>query len=412
MSGAERSGGSSGWVEVSADALQANIAAFRETIGQEVALGVVLKADAYGHGLDQVLPAVHPLVDVLHVVTARDAARVRGWEAARGAARRRVLVLGVVDADEAVALAAAGVEVVVGDRSWRSIAARLAEVGGPTLAVHLHLDSGLGREGFLGEELDEVLGWLHAAGGAIAVVGALTHFADVEDVTEHAYASRQLEVFHAGVARLERGLAALGRPVPLETHTAASAAALVLPGSRCQQVRVGIALYGLWPSRETRLSLRVLGGPAVSLQPVLAWRCRSQAVRWIPAGSFVGYGCTHRCERATRVAVLPVGYFDGYPRLASHRAHVLVGGHRCPVLGRVMMNHLIVDVTDAPGDEEQVTATLIGRDGEEVVTADQLAGWAQTISYEIVARIGGHVPRQLVETAHDPQKFAGPAESG
>lgn len=174
------------------------------------------------------------------------------------------------------------------------------------------------------------------------------------------------------------------------------AAALVLPPSRLDVLRIGIAQYGLWPSAETRLSARVVLGDVPTLEPVLTWKAPSQVVKWLKAGSYVGYGCTYRCAADTRVAVLPVGYWDGYPRLASGKAHVLVNGQRCPVLGRVMMNHLIVDVTHAVKDEAPLVATLLGRDGDEVVSAETLAGWAQTIHYETVTRLAPHLQRVVV----------------
>jgi alanine racemase len=119
-------------------------------------------------------------------------------------------------------------------------------------------------------------------------------------------------------------------------------------------------------------------------------------VKWLPAGSYVGYGCTYRCSEATRVAVLPVGYFDGYPRLVSGKAHVLVNGRRCPVVGRVMMNHVIVDVTRATHDERPVVATLIGRDGDEHLHIESVADWAQTIHYELATRLGAHLKRTVM----------------
>ena len=189
---------------------------------------------------------------------------------------------------------------------------------------------------------------------------------------------------------------ALGLTGPLERHIAASAAALLLPQARHEVVRVGISLYGLWPSSETRLSARALLGRVPELRPVLSWRCRSQLTKWLPSGSYVGYGCTYRCPVDTRIAVLPMGYADGYPRLLSSRAHALVEGQRCPVLGRVMMNHVVIDVTRAARTDGPVTATLLGRDGDEQVSADQLAVWAQTINYEIVTRIGAHLRRVVI----------------
>jgi alanine racemase len=306
-----------------------------------------------------------------------------------------VLVIGAIAPEEAVALAREGVDAVVADHSWREAGAvlRAARLERP-LRVHVHIDTGLGREGFTLEQLPRDTGFLAEDRDVFELAGVLSHFSNTEDVTEQAYALAQLEAFETGVARLVEQLSPAHPP---QRHIAASAASLVLPRARYDALRVGISLYGLWPSPETRLSARLVLGELPTLRPVLSWRCRSQVVKWLPAGSYVGYGCTYRCSEPTRIAVLPVGYFDGYPRLVSGKAHVLVNGRRCPVLGRVMMNHLIVDVTRATPDERPVTATLLGHDGDEAVSAEALAGWAQTIHYEVVTRLGAHLRRVVVD---------------
>lgn len=393
-----QSGELASWLELSASAVAENLAVFRRLDAESGAprrLGAVLKGNAYGHGFGQLLPLAHPHADLLYLITPADALSVRAWEEATGAPRRQVVVLGAMTGAEAVALARAGVDAVVADVEWRSIIGQLrAAEHSQKLRVHVHLDSGLGREGFTARQLASgAAGFLAEGADVLEVVGVLSHFANTEDVTEQEYALHQLSEFDAGVEALRQ---CLGLEGPLERHMAASAAALVLPSSRYDAMRVGISLYGLWPSVETRLSARLVLGQLPKLRPVLSWRCPSQTVKWIPAGSYVGYGCTWRCPVDTRVAILPVGYFDGYPRLASGRAHVLVNGRRCPVLGRVMMNHLIVDVTGATPDERPVLATLIGRDGEETIALESLAGWAQTIHYEIATRLGPHLKRLVV----------------
>lgn len=386
------------WLEVSTGRLRRNAEVFRKLSRESkhpFGIGAVLKANAYGHGLSQVLPALHDVVDAVYVVTPHDALEIRRAERDAGLPQRRVIVIGGVDAVEAAALSEAGVEVVLGDDGWRHTveALRVLPLVAP-VKVHVHVDSGLGREGFLPEEIDASLAFLRDAGGVLDVVGALSHFANTEDVTEQTYAREQLARFQDGVSRLE---ALLGREAgSLERHFAASAAALVLPEAHFDVVRVGIALYGLWPSAETRLSTRIVHAQPPTLEPVLSWRSRAQVVKTIPAGSFVGYGCTYRCPAPTRIAVLPVGYFDGYPRLVSGKAHVLVNGERAPVLGRVMMNHIVVDVTRAAREDQPITTTLLGTDGGESIHADTLAAWAQTINYEIVARLGPHLARIAV----------------
>ncbi len=375
------------WIELSQSAYAANVATFRK-IAAGARVGVVLKGNAYGHGLVETLSLAHALVDVIYVITPSEAAAIRAWEKANSRPPREVLVIGAVSAQDVVDLARLNVSVVAADRGFDA-ALRALEAAGLETDVHVHLDTGLGREGFTRAALER--GDADFLKGA-RVRGVMSHFANTEDVTEQDYARTQLANFEAGEALVRQRLGVTA----LQRHFAASAAALVLPPARLDVVRVGIAMYGLWPSAETRLSARVVLGEVPTLEPVASWKAPSQVVKWLPAGSFVGYGCTYRCAADTRVAVLPVGYWDGYPRLASGKAHVLVNGARCSVLGRVMMNHLIVDVTHAVKDDAPVTATLLGRDGDEAISAETLSAWAQTIHYETMTRVGAHLRRAVV----------------
>lgn len=376
------------WLELSSSAYAHNVATFRKVAGK-ARVGAVLKGNAYGHGLLETLSIAHGLVDVIYVITPFEAAAIRKWERENARERREVLVIGAVSADDVVELARLEVSVVAADRGFEA-AVNALKAANLELDIHVHLDTGLGREGFTRAGLEK--GEADFLKGA-RVRGVMSHFANTEDVTEQDYANTQLANFETGEALLHQRLGVVG----LQRHFAASAAALVLPPARLDVVRVGIAMYGLWPSAETRLSARVVLGEVPTLEPVASWKAPSQVVKWLPAGSYVGYGCTYRCSADTRVAVLPVGYWDGYPRLASGKAHVLVNGQRCPIIGRVMMNHLIVDVTHAVRDERPLTATLLGRDGDEVISAETLSAWAQTIHYETMTRLGPHLRRVVVQ---------------
>jgi alanine racemase len=171
-----------------------------------------------------------------------------------------------------------------------------------------------------------------------------------------------------------------------------------LPESSFNIARVGISLYGLWPSKEARISARVIWPEIPKLSPVLSWKCKSQSIKKISQGSFIGYGCTYRTDRDLKICLLPIGYYDGYPRMLSNKAFVLVNGKRCQVLGRIMMNHIIIDVTEAVSSEESsVVATLIGTDGKETISVETIAAWAETIHYEIIARVGAHLKRVVVD---------------
>jgi alanine racemase len=161
-------------------------------------------------------------------------------------------------------------------------------------------------------------------------------------------------------------------------------------------VRAGIGIYGLWPSRETYLSALLGHRPVPELRPVLSWKTRIAQLKTIPEGSFVGYGCTFKTTRPTRLAVLPVGYADGYDRGLGNTAHVLVHGKRAAVIGRVSMNMCTADVTDIPQARLEDEVVLLGSSGEERISAETLATWAGTISYEVVTRISPLLERRVV----------------
>jgi alanine racemase len=175
-----------------------------------------------------------------------------------------------------------------------------------------------------------------------------------------------------------------------------TASTILFPEPGFNLARVGIGLYGLWPSKETYLSCLLDRKEPLSLEPVLSWKAGIAQIKKVPAGADIGYGCTYRTTRPTRLAVVPVGYYDGYDRGLSNAAHVLVRGRRAPVRGRVAMDFFMADVTDVPGAGLEDQVTLLGADGRERITAEDLAALAGTISYEILARINPLVPRIVV----------------
>ncbi|MFN8546712.1 MAG: alanine racemase C-terminal domain-containing protein [Candidatus Eisenbacteria bacterium] len=187
---------------------------------------------------------------------------------------------------------------------------------------------------------------------------------------------------------------------PVTRHTACTAAALTLPESLFDLLRLGIGAYGLWPSRETLVSTRAHS--TLELKPVLSWKTRVTQLKWVEAGEYVGYGLSHRCGHRTRLGVLPIGYADGYDRGLSAVAHVLVRKRRAPVIGRICMNITLIDLTDVADAAIEDEVILIGRSANEALGAERLAGWAQTIPYEIVARLTPSLPRLGVDPEGSP----------
>jgi alanine racemase len=377
------------WLEIDLAALASNVRAFRGRIGK-AKLAAVVKAEAYGHGIALVAPAA----------VQAGASWLAVWGANEGLPLRRlagpevpILCLGHTPPADFEAAVAAGLRLTLYDPAAIPALGRAARAAGATARVHLKLETGTHRQGL---EPDEALALARAVAAepGVELDGLSTHFADIEDTTDHDFAEAQLDRFASGAERL----AAEGFR-PSVRHAACSAAAILFPATHFDLARVGIGLYGLWPSRETLVSARERVLEGFALAPVMTWKALVAQVKEVPAGGYVSYGRTWRAQRRTRIAVIPAGYFEGYPRSLSGRAHVLLHGRRAPVLGRVCMNMFMVDVTDVPEARAGDVAVLLGRSGDEVVSAESLAAWAGTIHYEIVARVNPQLPRVAVGAA-------------
>ena len=236
----------------------------------------------------------------------------------------------------------------------------------------------MGRFGLLP---DEALPFIQQAAAlpGVRIEGLYTHFA-VADLADKAYTRHQFQVFQTVRAQL----AAAGVSIPV-CHVANSAATLDLPEMHLDAVRVGIAMYGLRPSTEVT--------PAVPLRPALSLKSRVARVRTLPAGSSISYGRTYITPRQMPVALIPVGYGDGYHRLLSNRGAVLINGRRAPIVGRVCMDQFVVDISQAGPVELGSEVVLIGTQGEGSISADEVAAWSETINYEVTTGLLPRVPR-------------------
>jgi alanine racemase len=365
-------------VEVDLAAIRRNVARIRALVAP-ARFASVVKANAYGHGLTRVARALADHVDLLCVYRAEEALAIR-----ESGVTTRLLVLGPVPPDDLAHLHAAGAAIALWDAgSYRDDVARVARASGKPFAVHAKIETGVTRLGMPPPEAARTIaGFLDDA--TLKLEGTFTHLAAVEEL-ESAFTLRQFDRFTDALEPIDAALRANG----VVRHVAASAAAILFPRLRLDLVRVGISTYGLWPSRETRAAL----AHPLLLEPALTWRSKLVVVRDVPAGTSVGYGCTHHTERPSRIGVLPVGYAEGVPRAVSNRGAVLVEGRRAHIVGRVCMNMTLVDVTDVPGARAGQQVTLIGTDGAHTLGADDWAAWADTINYEIVARLPAEIPR-------------------
>ncbi|MHB8055109.1 MAG: alanine racemase [Candidatus Aminicenantales bacterium] len=373
------------WIEIDRRAVASNVRHFRALAGRRRLLAVV-KANAYGHGLIEIARlALAEGVDWLGVHAVEEGAALRA-----SGITAPILVLGPVAPGRREEALRAALRLTVYDRETAEGLSAAAVRLGTKARVHIKVETGTNRQGLRAAELVAFARRLARLPG-IEIEGLSSHFANIEDTTSLEYAERQLAQFAEGTALLRKA----GIRVPIR-HMAATGAAIVYPESKLEMIRLGIGLYGLWPSKETYLSCRLRKRKPFVLKPVLSWRAKIAQVKRVPKGAFVGYGCTFRTTRPTRLAVIPVGYADGYGRALSNAAHVLVRGKRAAVRGRIAMNFFTADVTDIPGAAAGDAVTLIGRDGRETISAEALAALAGTIGYEILARLNPAVPRVVV----------------
>ena len=340
----------------------------------------VVKANAYGHGLRQVVEIAResPAVGCFAVDSLAEAMTVRSLQK-----RKPVLILGWSDQQETEELVARGFETVVPSaehlRWLLDAAAKLKRKA----RVHIKIETGTNRLGIDPAKAVALLKNLDRRKADLR--GVYSHFANIEDTTDPVFARRQLELYHAVLHRIA--------PLRACRHFSSSASTLLFPETHFDMARVGISAYGYWPSRQTHALFLEKNGGGLDLRPVLSWHSRVAQVKQVKKGAAIGYGLTYRTFAKARIVVIPVGYYDGYDRKLSNASQVLVKGCKAPVRGRICMNMFMADVSHIPGVKTGDPVILLGGRGPERIDADMLAEWSGTIHYEVLARLNPLIPR-------------------
>lgn len=369
------------WVEISKSALKGNADLFRARVGKGIKLMGVVKANAYGHGLVETAKILKTKVDWFGVDNLDEALALK-----KAKVGRPILTLGFTPSWRMAEAARAGVSIVVGDMDQLKAAAKGAKKAKRALRVHVKVETGTTRQGVDLKALPDVASTVKKE-KHLTLEGLSTHFADIEDTSNHAYAGRQLDHYEQALKLLEaHGV------VPEIRHTTCSAAAMLYPETWFDMVRVGIAMYGIWPSDDTKLAV-VEDGLNLPITPALTWKTRIAQVKTVKRGTPVSYGRTEKMPRNGKLAVLGIGYWDGFDRGLSSKGECLVNGVRCKVIGRVCMNMCMIDVTDVEDVKAETEVVLIGTSGRERVTAEEVATKLDTIGYEVVTRINPLAPR-------------------
>ena len=364
------------WAEIDLDCVAHNIRAFQRMLPPGTQIMAVVKADAYGHGAAEVAQAA------LQAGAARLGVAIleEGILLRQKGLTAPIQILGVsAPGTENAVVAYNLIPTICTLASARNFAA-VGQALGKTIPFHAKLDTGMGRIGLRADKLLEFSNGLQALSN-LEMEGVFSHFAKADE-TDQTYTAQQLRAYQHCLEVLQ----AQGWQ-PRIRCLANSAAAMATPAALFDMVRLGISLYGLYPSAEVNHA-------RVALQPVLSWKTRIAHLKTVPAGEAISYGGMFVAPRPTVVATLPLGYADGLRRrLWQTGGQVIVKGCRAPLIGRICMDMCMVDVTDAPGVAVGDEVVLIGKQGHEAITAEEMAARLETINYEITCLVGKRVPR-------------------
>lgn len=368
---------SRGYAAIDLDAVLHNMEEMRRAIRPGTKIMAVVKTDGYGHGAVQIGQVLEPLPYVwgYAVATVEEGVILR-----RHGLKKPILVLGAIFPEQIETAVRLGLRPALYSLE---LARQLSEAAGRLgipVRVHLKIDTGMGRIGFQSDEESARALASALSEGSLVVEGAFTHFATADE-RDKGMAMEQLESF----SKMRGYLAKYGIHPEL-FHASNSAGILDLPQANLDMVRAGISLYGLWPSDE-------VDHGRIRLQPALSLKSRIVFLKDLPEGRTVSYGATWRAGRPSRIATVPLGYGDGYPRSLSNKGSVLVCGHRAPICGRICMDQFMVDVTDISEAAEGSIVTLVGRDGPDEITAEELGDLSGRFNYEFVCDLGKRIPR-------------------
>lgn len=370
------------WAEINLDAICRNLEEIRRTCEPNVQTMAVIKADGYGHGAVELAKTYEESgVEWFAVSNLDEALQLRN-----AGVTRPILILGFTPAECAETLAKENISQTVLNEEYGEALSRAALQAGVRVRAHIKVDTGMSRIGFYYHDEAQNADMTDKIAGVCALPGLLPegifmHFASADEGRDgESFTRRQFALFRAMLGALsERGISFKLR------HCCNSAATIAYPEFHLDLVRPGIILYGLAPSPLLKNTVKLT--PALELKSIIS------QVKTIPAGTAVSYGRTYTSQTERRIATIPIGYADGYPRLLSGRADVLICGKRARITGRVCMDQLMADVTDIPEAAEGCVVTLIGRDSDEEISLDELAELTGTINYELACNISKRVPR-------------------
>ncbi len=387
-------------IELSQSALKKNIRFLKRQIGKKTVFSSVIKGNAYGHGSSLFVPMAEQCglrhFSVFSADEALQAFRSKNENS-------RILIMGDIHDDAVYWAVENDISFYVFDSTRMKSALRAAKRVHKKARVHLEIETGLNRTGFFGKALKQAVSTMIKNKEHLVLEGICTHYAGAENLSNYLRIQNQLESFNQQYRGLSKQLARPGLSRVLR-HTACSAAMLTYPETIMDMVRIGIAQYGFWPSKETEIHFSTSKNPKQKrskqhdpLVRVIKWVSRVMSTKKVKRGEYVGYGSSSLVTRDLKLAAVPVGYFHGFSRDQSNKGHVLVRGRRAPVVGMVNMNMIMIDITDVPDVRTGDEIVIIGKQGDNTISVGSFGELARCINYELLVSLPSEIPRVVVD---------------
>jgi alanine racemase len=365
------------YASVNLDAIKSNLEQMKSNIHKDTMITAVIKTDGYGHGA---VPIAHEIEAYSYlygfaVATIEEAVILR-----KSGVKKPIMILGFTFPDAYKEVVAYDIRPTVFKEDMARELSMEAVKQHKTVFFHLKVDTGMSRIGMMPEESSIPLVQIMKNLPNVEIEGIFTHFAKA-DMMDKGPTDIQIKKFTSFIQKLEDA----GIRIPIH-HCSNSAGIVEIPKANMDMVRAGITLYGLWPSEEVKQDI-------ISLTPVLELKSHIVYIKEIEPGTQVSYGGTYQAADKRRIATIPVGYGDGYPRALSGKGYVLIKGKKAPILGRVCMDQFMVDVTDIPEAEEFMEVTLIGKDENEILSMEEIGTLSGRFNYELACDLGKRIPR-------------------
>lgn len=374
------------FIEIDIPSLKNNLNFIQNTLGEDCEMVSVVKGNAYGHGIRHFVPSVYKCgIKSFAVFSASEAKKIVDLNLKLN----RIMIMGFVDLHQIEWAVENGIEFYVFDQLRLSNALLAAAKTGKKAKIHIEVETGLNRTGFISKELKKVFEQCRMHKDSVQIMGVCSHLAGAENIANYYRIQKQIRRFNAYLKSFDKNGIAFEK-----AHLACSAAMMNYKNTIKDMARVGIMQYGLWPSKEVKMAYAVKNGMSDDpLKPVLSWKSKVMSTKYVKLGEYVGYGSSLLAEMDMKIATVPIGYSDGFARSLSNQGKVLIGGHRLDVIGIVNMNLFIVEITNAENINAGDEVVMIGDQGDLTVSVASFSDFSSQLNYELLTRLPNDIPR-------------------